>query len=140
LVSTFLCETPSNSAYSSSQPKPTTPKSPHTFSYLEKHLSGELPVTPQKASEKAPDLTVSENQQQPNLQMASKTCTYLIIKPDFKPDSRLQSTLETSSTDQSISDTSTSVSEDQTHAVQPINAAQSENTLQTSIDNLLKKP
>jgi hypothetical protein len=72
--------------------------------------------------------------------MASETCTTLIIHPDFKPDSPLQSILETSSTDQSVSDASMSVSEDQTHVVQPINVAQLENTLQNAINTLLNKP
>ena len=45
----------------SSHPKPTTLESPHTIRKLEDNLGGELPETPQKASETAPDIAVSEN-------------------------------------------------------------------------------
>jgi len=72
--------------------------------------------------------------------MAFETCTPMFIHPDFKPDSPFQSILETSSSDQLVSYASISVSEDQTYVVQPINVAQSENTLQTTIYTLFYKP
>jgi len=64
----------------------------------------------------------------------------MIIHPDFKSDSPIQSLLESSSTDQLISDTSTSISEDQTHVVQPISVAQLENSLKATLDTLVSKP
>ena len=92
------------------------------------------------ASKTAPDIAISENQQQPEtLQMAFETCTAMVIHLDFKPDSPLQSILETSSTDQSVSDTSTSVSEDQAHVIQPISAAKPKSSLQTTLDTLNNK-
>jgi len=72
--------------------------------------------------------------------MASETCTAIVIHLDFKPDSPLQSILETSSTDQSMSDTSTSVSEDQAHVVQPFNAAKPKSSLQTALDTFINEP
>lgn len=126
----------------SSHSKPTTLESPHTIRKLEDHLGGELPETPKKASETSPDIAVSEDQHhhQPNLQMASETCTELIIRPDFKPDSPLQSILETTSTDQTTSDTSTSVSEDLNFVVEPISVAKPENSLKAALDTLANKP
>lgn len=48
---------------SSEQPQPQQPSSPSTLSSLEKHLGGEMCLTPQKASKTVPEQTVSENQQ-----------------------------------------------------------------------------
>jgi hypothetical protein len=56
----------------------------------------------------------------------------LIIHPEFKPDSPLQSILESSSFDQSVSD-------DQTYVIQPISVAQPENSLKATLDNLANK-
>ena len=42
----------------SSNQQPTHPNSPQTFTHLEKHLGGELPLTPQKASEMISDEVV----------------------------------------------------------------------------------
>jgi len=111
---------------------------------LSEHLDGELPdyePNSKIAYETALDFVVLENQQQPETlpQMASKTHTEMIIHPDFRPDSPLQTILETSSTDQLVSDASALVSEDQTHVVQPINVAQPENSLQTALDTLVSK-
>ena len=93
---------------SSSQPKPTTPDSPHTIRNLEKHLGREKHITPQKAYKIAPDIAVSGNQQQQQqletTQMASETFTTLIVHPHFMSGSPLQSIIESSSTDQSVSD------------------------------------
>lgn len=91
--------------------------------YLSPHLEGELPSylsELQTASETAPEIVVSENQQQfvPQQQIASKVCTTIIIHPDIKLDSPLESYLETTSSEQvesenlTVSDTSSSVSED----------------------------
>jgi len=71
--------------------------------------------------------------------MASETCTTMIIHPDFKPDSPLESLFDTTSYEQSACDTKILVSEDQTYIVQPINAAKPENTLQTAFDTLLNQ-
>ncbi|RHN51727.1 hypothetical protein MtrunA17_Chr6g0472081 [Medicago truncatula] len=48
---------------SSEQPQHQQPSSPSNLSSLEKHLGGEMCLTPQKASETLPEQTVSENQQ-----------------------------------------------------------------------------
>jgi len=113
---------------------------------LSQHLDGELPdyqPNSEIASETAPDIVVSKILQQPETQsqMASETCTNMIIHPDFMPDPSLESHSETSTSEnvesfnQSASDTDISVSEDQ-----PINVSISNNTLQTVVDNLLNKP
>jgi len=70
--------------------------------------------------------------------MASETCTTIIIHPGFKPNSPLESRFETTSYEQdeldnqSASDTSTSVSEDQTFNVQPVHAAKPEAVINSS--------
>jgi len=131
------------SSSSSSQPHSTTPDSPNSFRYLTKHLNGELLVTPEKASEAASDLAVSKNQQQKlheNLQMASETCITLMIHPNFKPDSPLQSILDSSSSGQIGSELSVSISEEYVHVVQPLNASLRKNTLQSSLEILTNKP
>jgi len=69
--------------------------------------------------------------------MALETCTEIFIHPDFKPDSPLQSFMETTATEHTASDTNISVSEDTTYVVQPINAAKPKNTLQNAFDTLL---
>ena len=70
--------------------------------------------------------------------MASETCTTMIIYPDFKSDSPLESLLETTSS--SASDVSISKSEDQTYVVQPINAAIPKNSLQNTFDPCSTNP
>lgn len=82
LASTCFCEATSN------------------YASIEK-FEGELVQT-------TSDLAVSKNQQPETPQMASKTCTTLIINP-FSP---LQTILESSSTDQSMYDAYASVSDD----------------------------
>jgi len=72
--------------------------------------------------------------------MAAETCIELIIHPDFKPDSPLQSILETTSTDQTASDTSASVSKDLAYVVQLISVAKHENSLKAALDTLANKP
>jgi len=110
---------------------------------LSQHLDGELPDfvrSSEIASETASNIVVSENQHQPEtLQMTSETCTTMIIHLEFNPDSLIISILESSSTDQSLFDTNTSVSEDQAHVVQPINATKPESSLQTDLDTLINK-
>jgi len=71
----------------SSHHQPTNSDSPQNLSQLEKHLGGELPITPQKASEMAPEKVVLESPQhhQPNSQIAPTNCLELIIHPKFKP-------------------------------------------------------
>jgi len=64
----------------------------------------------------------------------------MVIHSDFKPDSHIQSFLESSSSVQTGFDSSISISEDLTYVVQPINEAQPENSLQTAIDTLINKP
>lgn len=86
LASTCFCEATSN------------------YASIEK-FEGELVQT-------TSDLAVSKNQQPETPQMASKTCTTLIINPDFNPFSPLQTILESSSTDQSMYDAYASVSDD----------------------------
>ena len=76
---------------SSSQPQPTTQSSdPSLLEELATHYKGELPglePNSEKASEMAYDEVVLEDPQQhePNLQMASNTCSDLIIQPNFQP-------------------------------------------------------
>jgi len=97
------------------------------------HTQGKLPSYKpnlETASETAPDNVVSENQQPPEtqLEMASELCIAIIIHPLFKPDSPLNSVSHTTSSEpkiQTVSDTPSSVSEDQTSFVQPLNVAQS---------------
>ena len=64
----------------------------------------------------------------------------MVIHQDFKPDSPLYSFLESSWTDQLVYDTSTSVSEDQAHIVQPISAGKPESSLLLALDPLINKP
>jgi len=71
--------------------------------------------------------------------MASETCTAMVIRQDFKIYSPLQSIFESSSTDQSISDTSISILEYLTYVVQPISAAKPESSLQTALYTLINK-
>jgi len=78
--------------------------------------------------------------------MAQNLCTDIIIHPDFKLTSPLESHFDTTSSeqvessDQSASDTSILVSKDQTYCVQPLNVATSNHTLQDAFDTLLNKP
>jgi len=80
-----------NNESSSSNPKPTTQTSdPSVLDELANHYSGELPgfePNLERASEAASDEVTLESPQQhaPNLQMASHTCTDLIIHPIYKP-------------------------------------------------------
>jgi len=110
-----------NFTLTSFQSQQTTLDSPQDLSQLEKHLGGEMPITPQKASESASDIAVSENpqQQQPeNIQITIETCTDLISHPDFPFPSE---------------------SDDQAHVVQPISATQPNVSLSTTLDNLANK-
>ena len=118
--------------------KPTKPDSPQDLSQLEKHLGGEQPITPQKASEMAPEKAIpkSPQHQSPNSQIPTNTCTDIIIHSDFKPSSPLQDILESSSPDQTIIDSSICSSEDLSFNVQSINAAQ---PLQETVDSLINK-
>jgi len=76
---------------SSSHPKPTTQTSdPSVLVELANHYLGELPrfePNLERASEAASDEVTLESPQQnaPNLQMASNTCTGLIIHPVYQP-------------------------------------------------------
>ena len=76
---------------SSSHPKPTTQTSdPSVLVELANHYSSELPgfeSNLERASEAAFDKVTLESPQQhaPNLQMASNTCTDLIIHPVYQP-------------------------------------------------------
>jgi len=75
----------------SSHPKPTTQASePFVLDDLVNHYSGELPgyePNLEKASEVASDGVTLEcpQQQAPNLQMTSITCTYIVIHPEHPP-------------------------------------------------------
>jgi len=67
--------------------------------------------------------------------MTLETCTAMIIHLDFKPDSPLQSL----SSSQTGSDSSVTLSEDPVYVVQPLNAAQCEYTLHSSLESLINK-
>ena len=62
----------------------------------------------------------------------------MAMHPEFKPDSPLQSFLESSSTNQLVYDTCISVSEHIAPVVEPINAAKPENSLEAAIDSSLE--
>jgi len=81
---------------STSSHQPTHPDSPQVLSRLEQHLGGELPVTPEKASEMIPEKVTSESPQQqtPNLQKPINICTDLIVHDDFLPSTSHQYILE----------------------------------------------
>jgi len=76
---------------SSSQPQPSTQTSdPSVLDKLANHYQDELPgfeANSERASEIASEEVVLESphQQEPNLQMASNTCSELIIHPEFQP-------------------------------------------------------
>jgi len=80
-----------NHVSSLSQPQPTTQTSdPSILEELANHYSDELPgfePNLERASEIASEEVVSESpqQQEPNSQMASNTCSELIIHPEFQP-------------------------------------------------------
>jgi len=80
-----------NNESSSPQPQPSTQTSdPSVLEELANHYQGELPgfePNLERASEIASEEVVSESphQQEPNLQMASNTCTELIIHPEHLP-------------------------------------------------------
>ena len=73
----------------SSHPNSTTQTpEPSVLDDLVNHYSRELPSYEpnlEKASEVASDVVASESQQQPNSQMASYTCTEIIIHPEQQP-------------------------------------------------------
>jgi len=74
-----------------SQPKPATRSSdPSILEELANHYSGELTSfkpNSENASEIASEEVVSESphQQEPNIEMATNTCTELIIHPEYQP-------------------------------------------------------
>ena len=138
-------------AYQTVFPSQSSTSSSPVLDNLCQHLDGELPSyqpNSEIASETAPDISVSEIQQQleAQQQMASETCTTIIIHPNFKPDTPRESHFGTTSTEhvesseQSASNVNISVSEDQTYVVQPLNAVKPKNTLQTTFDILVNKP
>jgi len=137
---------------SSSQPQPTTQSSdPSLLEELANHYKAELPgfePNLEKASEMASYEVVLEDpqQQKPNSQMASSTCSDLIIHPDFQPyylnatHSNISFEIalrnlahKNSSTHLSpASDKNPSLSEETTLVVQPLSVAlPSEITLET---------
>jgi len=83
--------TTSTSTEPQSQPKPTTQSSdPSILEELVNHYEGELPSYKpniERASETSSEEVGSESphQQEPNLRMASNTCTELIIHPEYLP-------------------------------------------------------
>jgi len=129
---------------SSSHPKPTTQTSDQTIlDELANHYSGELPgfePNLEKASELAYDEVILENpqQQEPNSEMATNTCTELIIHHEYQPyhlngnhsnisfDIELRNIARKRSSfhEQSVSDQHFSRSEEQILSVQPISVAQ----------------
>jgi len=82
-----------------------------------------IPPNSEKASETALDVTVSENQPEPE--------TTQTFEPEHKPYS-------SSIQDQSVSDTSISVSEDIPLFVEAINVAKPENLLKATVDTSLE--
>ena len=107
------------------------------------HYSGELPSFKpnlENASKIASEEVVSESshQQEPNLEIATNTCTELIIHPEYQPyhlnathsnisfgiASRKMANKKSSTSNLSTSDDQPSSSENQILVVQPISVAQ----------------
>ena len=129
---------------SSSHPKPTTQTSdPSVLDELVNHYSGELPgfePNQEKASELASDEVTLENpqQQEPHSEMATNTCSKLVVHPEYQPYHlnanhsnisfgialRNLAKKRSSSHEQSVSDQHFSRPEEQILSVQPISVAQ----------------
>jgi len=142
-VGSEQAEPESDNHVSSSQPQPTTQTSdPSVLEELTNHYSSELPgFEPnfERAFELASEEAVSESpqQQEPNSQMASNTCSELIIHPEFQlyhlnaTHSNISfgialrnlANKKSSSLKSPASDNNPSLSEETTLVVQPLNVA-----------------
>jgi len=98
---------------SSTNPPPQPKKSSSMLDILTPHLHGELPSTElQTASETVPNIAVSNNQQKPlpESEITSELCTTIIVHPLYQPDSSLQTTSDTTTSEQVVSEDQTTTS------------------------------